>query len=377
MATHPDVLVLGGGVVGLTTAYRLARDGVRVEVIDKGEFGSEASWAGAGIIPPGNPERAAAPYDRLRALSSRLFPRLTEELREATGIDNGYRVCGGIEFLADDDFETLPAWRAEGVAHEGLTPERLAVLEPSLMLPGGRNYLLPGMAQVRNPWHVRMLVAGCAAAGVILTPVTPVASLQVRGSRIDGVRLASGDTRAAQQYLVAAGAWSDALVRPLGAKTGIHPVLGQIVLFKTAHPVLRRVVLDGKRYLVPRRDGHVLVGSTEEPEAGFEKRTTPEALGELVTFAEALVPALADAERVKSWAGLRPGSLDGLPSLGRVGEFSNLFLAGGHFRAGIQLSPATALVMTELLTGRAPSVPLDDFRVGREPGKPFRPAFRS
>jgi glycine oxidase len=121
----------------------------------------------------------------------------------------------------------------------------------------------------------------------------------------------------------------------------------------------------------------VLIGSTEEPEAGFVKENTAAAVDELLDFALSLVPALAGAAIIKTWSGLRPGSLDGMPSLGRVGDFANLFLAAGHFRAGIQLSPATALVMSDLLLGRAPLIALDEFRPGREPRQPVRTAFHS
>jgi glycine oxidase len=377
MSAHPDVLIVGGGVIGLTTAYFLGREGVSVEVLDKGEFGAEASWAGAGIISPGNPRHALTAYDRLRATSSALFPELTTQLKSITGIDNGYRKCGGIEFLGDADRETLPAWRTEGVDFEPLVAARIHELEPNLQPLPQKAYLLPGMAQVRNPWHLRALIAACQRPEIRLLPNAPIECFEQRTSRITGVRLANGEVRSAGQYLLAAGAWSDNLLSPLGICSGIHPVRGQIVLLKDAPSSVRRVIMVGKKYLVPREDGHVLVGATEEPEAEFEKKTTAEAIADLIDFAKSLVPKLGTAEVVKCWAGLRPGSLDGLPSLGRVLEFENLFLASGHFRAGIQLSPATALVMSELLTGRPPSIPLDEFRPGRVPGKPFRPAFRS
>jgi glycine oxidase len=368
MAQNADTLIIGGGVIGLTTAYMLAKQGQRVDVVDKGELGMEASWAGAGIIPPGTPELAATAYDRLRAESSQMFPALTRELHELTGIDNGYRVCGGIEYLADEVEETVAAWRREGVPFE-------------LLQPGGYSsnhaaYLLPGMAQVRNPWHLRALVEACGRLGATLRTGNAVMRIDHAGNRVTGVRLADGTRCTADRYLIAAGAWSDRLLLRLGLGAGIHPVLGQIVLLKSETPP-KRILLSGKNYLVPREDGHVLIGSTEEPEAGFNKQNTPEAVDGLLEFGITLVPALAGAEIVKTWAGLRPGSLDGLPSLGRAGDFQNLFLAAGHFRAGIQLSPATGLVLSELLLDKSPSLPLDDFRPGREPGAPLRPIFHS
>jgi glycine oxidase len=377
MSRHPDVLIVGGGVIGLTTAYLLAKQGISVEVLDKGELGAEASWAGAGIIPPGNPEKAVSAYDRLRATSSRMFADLTSELKEAAGIDNGYRVCGGIEFLDDADELTVPAWKGEGVDFNALSQQKLREIELNLNALRRSAYLLPGAAQVRNPRHVRALISACDQLNVRFSSHTPIESFEGRHSHINGVRIGNGEVRRAEQYLLCAGAWSDNLLKPLGISSGIHPVRGQIVLLKQAPLPIVRIVLVGNNYLVPRDDGHVLIGSTEEPEAGFEKQTTAEAIAGLIEFGTSLVPRLAQAEVVKCWAGLRPGSLDGLPSLGRVREFDNLFMAGGHFRAGIQLSPATGLVMSQLLTGQIPSIPLDDFQPGRVPGKPFRTAFRS
>jgi glycine oxidase len=135
--------------------------------------------------------------------------------------------------------------------------------------------------------------------------------------------------------------------------------------------------MDEKHYLVPRGDGLVLVGSTEEPEAGFEKRTTPEGIEGLARFAESVVPALKEATREAEWAGLRPGSADGLPYLGPVSGFENVFAAVGHFRAGVQLSIGTAEVVTAWATGKLYPVPIESFRLDRKPDLSFRPAFRS
>jgi glycine oxidase len=376
MSQHPDVLIIGGGVIGLTTAYFLAKEGMRVQVIDKGELGAEASWAGAGIIPPGNPDAAVGSYDRLRAISSASFPSFSDELCEHTGIDNGYRVCGGLEFL-DNEAETIAAWRAEQVPFEKVDAKWFAKNEPRIRPLPSPAYHLPGMAQVRNPWHVRALIDACLLAHVELTPRMPLAGLESSGERITGAAMESGGVLRAGQYLVAAGAWSDSFLKAFGIQTGIHPVRGQIVLLKTDAPLLRRIVFVGKDYLVPREDGHLLIGSTEEPEAGFVKRTTAEAVAHLIGFGAGIVSGIREAEMVKAWAGLRPGSRDGLPSMGRVGSMSNLFVASGHFRAGIQLSPGTAMAMTALLKGSPPSIPLDDFRADRETSAPFRPAFRS
>ena len=377
MSKHPDVAVIGGGIIGLTTAYFLARAGLSVEVFDRADLGREASWAGAGIIPPGDPARAATPVDKLRAIGSARFPAFSAELQELTGIVNGYRVFGGIEYLQNHDRDVIELWENEGFAFERLTPARLKQLEPALGDIAGTPYLLPGCAQVRNPRHLRALIAACDKAGVQLRPREPVRDFIAAGRRVVGANLESGDTVAAGSYLVAAGAWSGGFLERLGQRPLVRPIRGQIVLLKHPQPVLTRVVMLGKEYLVPRGDGRVLVGSTEEPEAGFEKTNTATAVAALTALARRTVPALADAAVETCWAGLRPGSPDGLPFLGAVSGWANVFVATGHSRAGIQLSIGTAQVMCEVMQNRPASVPLDAFRFDRTPDTGAKSAFRS
>jgi glycine oxidase len=363
MLQHPDVLILGGGVIGLSVAYSLAREKMRVEVLDKGELGQEASWAGAGIIPPGNPARARTPFDRLRALSSEAFPALSRELCERTGIDNGYLRCGGLVLPEGHDDADDQEWRGDGIRYEELAGPDLRHLEPNLEPGLVRAIYLPDTAQLRNPRHVKALVAGCGSLGVRLHAGCPAVGLERDGDRVMAVRTIN-DRLTAGHYLIASGAWSDALLEQADWRPGIRPVRGQIALLNTGVPLLRRVLMHGKRYLVPRPDGRVLVGATEE-DAGFDKRTTASAVRDLLDFAIHLVPGLADAPLERSWAGLRPGSPDGLPFLGRVPGVENLYVAAGHFRAGIQLSPGTGTLMTELILGRPLTLPLDPFRLDR------------
>ncbi len=370
----PDVAIIGGGIIGLTSAYFLAKEGVSVAVYDRGDFGKEASWAGAGILPPGNPDRSATPGDRLRGIGSWRFPHFSAELRELTGIDNGYRPCGGIEFLAEEDTDVPGVWAAEGIPFERLTLAEAKKLE-ALGRVEGEPYLLPGFAQVRNPWHLRALVAACEKVGVRLHPNAGAEAWELGSGRVGAVRLATGDRVIAKHFLLAAGAWSEALLRPLGCQPHVHPVRGQIALLRG--PSCSRVLMFGKRYLVPRGDGLTLVGSTEEPEAGFEKRTTPEGIGGLCGFARRVVPSLEAAKLETSWAGLRPGSPDGLPFIGRVPGWDNVFVAAGHFRAGVQLSIGTAQAISELLTCKPTCVPLEAFALDRKPDANAKSAFRS
>jgi glycine oxidase len=374
MAAHPDVIIVGGGVIGLTTAYYLATEGVSVSVLDRADLGRQASWAGAGIIPPGNSSAARSPLDRLRAVSASLFPSLSSQLHEETGIDNGYLVCGGIELIGDGDLSP-DEWQQEGIAFEALDNDGLRRIEPALSADVGGGYHLPGMAQLRNPRHLKALIAACEERAVGLLPGCAALRFHRRGDKISAVDTEQGPL-VAGRFLVASGAWSDELLAYLGWHQRIAPVRGQIALLNTRSASVRPIVLEGKRYLVPRPDGLVLVGATEE-DAGFDARPTAGGIAGLLAFAERLIPALADATVERCWAGLRPASVDRLPFLGAVPGYSNLYIAAGHFRAGIQLSPATGLVMTELMLGRPTSVPLTPFLPGRPTAPPGQTAFRS
>jgi glycine oxidase len=363
MPENADVLIIGGGVIGLTAAYFLAREHLRVEIVDQSDFGQEASWAGAGILPPGNLERARTPFDQLRALSAALFPKLSAELKELTGVDNGYLRSGGLEFFEPGVSSSAEEWRSEGIACELVKGEDLHRLEPALSPNLKSAYFLPGMAQLRNPRHLQALLAACRLHGVRLRPCCPVVGFEREGRHIKALKTQASRLQS-DRYLVAAGAWTDSLLESFNCRLRIRPIRGQIALLNTGAPIIHKVLVEGSRYLVPRADGRVLVGSTEE-DVGFDKRTTARAIHELLAFALKLVPELADHPVERCWSGLRPGSPDELPFIGRLPDHDNVFVAAGHFRSGIQLSPGTALLVKEMLLGGLRSVPIEPFRIDR------------
>lgn len=369
-----DVSIIGGGVIGLSLAWELSKRGQSVQVIDRGEPGREASWAGAGILPPATRRAGDHSLDQLRGLACELHPRWAAELQQLTGIDTGYRRCGGL-YLArlPGEAAALAAW-AGSLAEEGIRAERLSAadlgeLEPGLKLQADGTgqirsaWLLPDEAQLRNPRYLKALGAACQRSGVTIAPNIAITSFVVRDGQLQELTTASGPIQA-RQFAFTAGAWTGLLLQQLGIAVGIVPIRGQMVLFKCDEPPIHRILNEGSRYLVSRDDGYVLAGSTEE-EAGFDKQTTEEAIAELIEFARGLVPALQNARIEKTWAGLRPGSFDGLPYLGKLPGLSNAFVAAGHFRTGLYLSPATAVVMSELICDEQPQIDLSPFRVNR------------
>jgi glycine oxidase len=376
-----DCCIIGGGVVGLSIARELAGRGLSVRVVTRELAGDTASWAAAGILPPAPEHPAATANERLTAWSDRLHRQWSVELRDETGIDNELVACGGLHLARDarslDRLRGVVAdWRARGVRCEELSPADVAKLEPALgdavasgLVVGG--LWLPDEQKIRPPRHLEALRRSCLARGVAITPAAAVRGIEVQDGAVLGLVAGTGaggagPTFRAGAYVLAAGAWSAGLAESLGLRLETRPIRGQIVLLRLRSPVLERLVNVGIDYFVPRDDGRLLVGSTIE-DAGFRPTTTPEAVTRLLALARRMLGPLPEAEVERSWAGLRPGSVDGLPTIGRVPGCRNAFVATGHFRAGVHQSTGTALLMADLITGRAPAVDPAPFAPDREP----------
>ena len=364
MTIPTDCCIIGGGVVGLSIARELAGRGLRVRVLAREQGRHTASWAAAGIFPPAPMWAGAPPDDALTAWSDRLHRQWARELREETGIDTELRAVGGLHLAADGPAHerirlAAAEWRRRGAACDWLDCGDIARLEPSLAAAVDRGhivggYLLPEEMTIRPPRHLAALEASCRRRGVEISTGADVQGIEVRGGRIEGVASAAGFVQA-DTYCLAAGAWSESLARPLGLALATRPIRGQIVLLELPRQVLGRVVNVGLNYLVPRADGRLLVGSTLE-DAGFAKETTAEAVEWLLGFAHGLLGQLPDARLEQAWAGLRPGSADGQPSIGQVPTIANAFVAAGHFRAGLHQSTGTALLLADLITGASPEI---------------------
>jgi glycine oxidase len=371
-----DVVVVGGGVVGLSLAWELAQRGARVRIVERGDFGQEASWAGAGILPPlpenwpTDPQAAQA----LVALHRRSLERHTiwhERLLDATGIDNEYWHCGGVVLAAEAlgisteaADESLAPWREGNVPVHRLSPTQWQRKWPGLSAAVDAVWSLPTEAQIRNPRHLKALIAVCEQSGVAMVRETEVHAVCREGNRVVALETSAGRT-AVNEVIFCGGAWMGALSRTLGHELPIVPVRGQIALLRPDEPLIDHVVNIGHRYLVPRRDGCVLVGSTEEVCPTFEKRCTPSGIAGLLELATAVVPKLASASLERTWSGLRPRTPDLLPYLGRWQDLDNVAIATGHFRAGLTLSTGTAELMADCLLGSPAKLDLSSFRVDR------------
>ncbi len=358
-----DVLIIGGGVIGLSTAWELARQGARVHLIDRREPGKEASWAGAGMIPPGDIHFENRPYREMSRQSALLWPDVSAELFQATGLDNEYRRCGAV-ILAEPDvapevFQSeMARWTQQGVTATPLDADDCSRLEPALRPASALAYALPQQAQVRNPRHLAALLAACLQLGVRCTRGVTLHSVDADAQGIRHLRTSEG-TLAAGQFLWATGAWTQSLRDLLQWNFPVEPVRGQIVLLRTPG-FLRGIVEQGKRYLVPRADGRLLIGSTEE-RVGFNREENEELLQQLLDFGKSLVPELEHVSPERHWCGFRPATQDLLPILGRFPHWKNAWMATGHYRAGLSLSPLTGRIMRQLLLDQPPDLDISPF----------------
>ncbi|HNQ03960.1 MAG TPA: glycine oxidase ThiO [Thiobacillaceae bacterium] len=340
-----DILILGGGIIGLLSALNLAWAGLEVAVLDRGEMGRESTWAGAGILSPLLPWDYGSGVNALSERGRALWPALADFLGQGTGIDPEYWRCGMLA-LGDFDLTAAQAWCAAwGWRCEAPAPQQLAAFPPA-----SAALWLPDVAQARNPRVARALVAACRQAGVRLLAHRVVTGLVVENGRARAVHTQAG-TLHAERFVVCAGAWSPALLGPHALGLHIVPVRGQILLLRGPPGIPRHIVLRQGRYLVPRRDGLILVGSTLE-DAGFDKTPTPEARLALLDFARGTLPALHACTVVLQWAGLRPGSPGNLPTIARHPELDNLFINAGHFRYGVTMAPAAAELLVQLMLAR-------------------------
>ena len=364
---QPDVLIVGGGVIGLTTALCLADKGLLVSVLDRQATGKEASWAGAGMLPPGNLQNATTPEARLRSYSHSLWAGFSHRLLEQTGIDNGYRVCGAVNLFNQDDGDKFlahcQAWAKEGVRFFLPTGNEADQFVPDLNPAFESLVYLPDFAQVRNPRHLQALRAACLQKGVEIIEHVSDLNLVAAAERIVEARLPNR-TLSFSSLCVTAGSWSTSILQSLGVEIPVRPIRGQIVQLQLPELPFNCVIEHGRQYLVPRQDGLILVGSTQE-DVGFEKKNTAEGIAQLLEFAVSLVPTLRQAEVVRCWSGLRPGSPDELPALGAVPGLSNVFVGAGHFRSGLQMSPGTAAILADVICGSETVISLEGLTADR------------
>ncbi len=382
MELNCEVCIVGSGVIGLSIAYQLAVSDPGQEkkiVVMDATLPGAASWAGAGILPPPTKQSTHDPLERLQQLSLQMMPKWSSDLLQLTGIDNQYQACGGF-YLAKSagEFAALIGlkgfWEDVGIEFRTRTVDQLQTLEPWVagQLKADDYRLIaeiPGETQLRNPRHLLALRAACQLLGVQFFAMTQdqANDLQLSDDR-RVLEVGRGARVRCNQVVVAAGSWTSRILqRWLGNKepvVSVFPVKGEMLLFKTPQPMFRSVINVGTRYFVPRLDGHVLVGSTED-EVGFATQATQAAKSDLLALVDDVLPDLRQFPLLQHWVGFRPASFDQTPTIGRVKSCPNMVVATGHFRSGIQWSIGTAICVAAILRSETPPLDLRVFQPGR------------
>ena len=376
-----DAVIVGGGVIGLCSAWRLAQAGARVVVLERGEPPAGATRVAAGMLAPvgelsfGEPELL-----ELTLRAADLYPDFVAELEASSGVDTGHVVTGALHVALDrDEVEQLrrvhDLQQRLGLEAEWLAPRACRALEPGLTTSLRGGVLAPGEGSVDPRALSAALLAALSGEGVEVRTGTEVGSALIEGDRVAGVRTVGGGELRATEVVLACGAWSgQAAWLPERARPPVRPVKGQILELRSpagAAPPTERIVASERVYLVPRPDGRLIVGATVE-EQGFDTAVTAGAVHELLREAYRLLPEVAEMELVEAMAGLRPGTPDNLPLVG-PGAMEGLTLASGHFRNGILLAPLAAARVAEHLApdsdSKCVAVGATDVEFGGEEGR--------
>ena len=367
-----DVVIIGGGVIGLAIARGLALRGVRdVYLIERETLGTEASFAAAGMLLPQVEADAEDDFFKLACRSRDLYPSFAQALREETGVDVELDTVGTL-YLAlnehdQEEIEKRYRWQTgAGLAVELLSAAAARELEPCISESALGALRFPNDIQVENRRLLSALANSVHTLGVRVLTETNVESLLIERSRATGVQTSRGPIRC-KTIVIAAGTWSSLLLR--SSVLPIQPVRGQMICLESKPQLTRHVLYSPRGYLVPRRDGRLLAGSTSE-NAGFAKRVTAGGISSILRNTLEISPAVGKLPIVDTWAGLRPRSADGLPVLGACGEIDGLFYATGHYRNGILLAPLTAELITEAIVAGTTSPLLAPFSPDRFSSQP-------
>jgi len=331
-----DCIIVGGGLLGMLSARELKKSGFDVLLLEKGELGKESSWAGGGILSPLHPWRYPDEVIELAQTGHRVYPQVAQDLLQESGIDPEY-IRSGLLVLSSQEQASASAWAKKWSMNLELLDDAAAVqsVTPGVSAAFKQGIWLPDIGQLRNPKLVKSVRGSLDALGINYLEHTAVDKLILNNEKVTGV-VANGKTYHAKQVLIAGGAWSAELLNQCQDVPKIKPVKGQMILFNGPVGLLKQIVLLENRYLIPRKDGRILCGSSIES-SGFDKSTSQEVKQELMDSAIEILPELSRLPVEHHWAGLRPGSPDGIPYIGQHAKIEGLYVNAGHFRNGVIL----------------------------------------
>ncbi len=361
-----DAVIIGGGVIGCSIAWRLAQGGMRVAIIERGEIGHEASWAAGGMLAPLAEANKADSFFEFAVASRAMYADFAAELREVSGVDIEYRTEGTL-YLAltnEDEAELEHRWQWQheaGLNLKKLKSDCVLKLEPSLNPKLRWALKFPDDHQVNSRQLVTALEVALAKSNVDILAQTEVEEILQARNQVSGVATSGGEIKA-NSVILAAGSWSGLLHTKL--KSHVEPIRGQMIALEMTETKLNHVVYSSRGYLIPRLSGIVIAGATTE-KVGFNKSNTAGGISTIVGKAVEIAPQASALKIHEMWSGLRPGSSDELPILGADPEINGLIYATGHYRNGILLTPITAQAVSELVLKGESKFDLKAFGIGR------------
>ena len=349
-----DVIVVGGGLLGMLTARELQQRGATVMILERGQAGGESSWAGGGILSPLYPWRYNDAVNRLARVGHQFYPHIAQSLHDESGVDPEY-ICSGMLVLDQHENSAAQNWtQAWNIKLEILEEKALQVQQAGLGQQIKSALWLPEIAQLRNPRLIKSAIGSLKHRKIACLENTEVTGFEINKGAIRGVTTHQAVYHA-DKVVIAGGAWTANIIKDFATPPEIQPVKGQMILFKGEPGLLKTMVLSQGRYLIPRRDGRILAGSTLEYSA-FDKSITDTALADLRATAITLLPVLTDLPIEHHWAGLRPGSQQGVPYICAHPEINGLYINSGHYRNGVILGAGSAQLMTDLICGATPTI---------------------
>ena len=363
-----DVVVVGGGIIGLSVAWSLRGQGASVLVLERGQVGGQATGAAAGMLAPLAEAKVAGPFVTLGLASLRRYPAFIEALREETSMDAELTGPGMLR-TANGEAEAAAlnrefVWQqALDLPMEWLSGAEVRKLEPSLTANIEAAILSPVEKHVEPSRLARALALANVRRGVRILEGTPVSGFAKTSKKVTGVHTPGG-ILSCGHVVIAGGAWTETIGSWLEVDLPIFPVRGQILALSCLPPPLRHTLYAHTGYLVPKADGRLVVGATED-RAGFDARPTAQGINSMLTFAVQQIPSLGEAPFESAWAGLRPASEDRLPILGPLPGWENAHVATGHYRNGILLAPITGEILAQELLHDSPHPLLSSFRADR------------
>ncbi len=345
-----DITIIGGGIAGLLSAREFLISGATVSLFDQGMIGRESSWAGGGILLPLYPWRQHPAITALCLSSIQDYPVLAKTIHEDTGVDPEW-INSGMLVIDIPDIELILDWcEKHHITLNVLSSKEAQQLEPNLTPAVGKVCALPGIDQIRNPLLIQALHKDLERRGARIIENQKVHRLTIKHDAVTEIETCLGK-HPVQHVVVTTGAWTGNLFNDLFPGISIKPIKGQMLLYKATPGLIKHIVLDNDRYLIPRKDGRILVGSTVE-DTGFDKSTTRTAEKTLKEFALSTLPALARFPVEKHWAGLRPASPQGIPYIDNHPDIRNLSINAGHYRSGFVMGPASARLLVDLVQKR-------------------------